>query len=71
MDNRILASLSDFFQDRDTFIWITQDSGTLGIKWAICIQCCGTRFVYFVTGAATERFRFSHLFLIPFCLYIG
>ena len=56
MDNRILASLSDFFQDRDTFIWITQDSGTLGIKWAICIQCCGTRFVYFVTGAATERF---------------
>ena len=61
-------SLSDFFQDRDTFILIVQDSGTLGIKLAVCVQFCGTRFFYFVTCAATERFWFSHLLLIPICL---
>ena len=47
--------LSDFFQDRDTLLLIVQDSGTLGIQLAICLQFCGTRFFYFVTGAATER----------------
>ena len=60
--------LSDFFQVRDTLLLIAQDSGTLGIQLAICIQFCGTRFFYFVTSAATERFWFSPVFLIPVCL---
>ena len=47
MNNRILVSSSDFFQDKDTFIFIVQDSGTLGIKLAAAgaaksLQSCPT-----------------------------
>ena len=55
MNNRILVPSSDFFQDKDTFILIVQDSGTLGIKLAVCIQLYGTKFILFCESANLHK----------------
>lgn len=65
-EDRILVPSSDLLQDKDTFILIVQDSGTLGLKLVIClqnIQVCGTGFLLLCESCySTEKFLFSSLF---------
>ena len=66
-----MVTSSDFFQDKDTFILIVQDSGTLGIELALCTQLWGTRFLSSCDSChSAERFWFSILFLIPIFIYL-